>query len=241
VYASEHFASPNIPIPRTIYLNKLDETHYISVTERVEGKILDAYSTADMEKIVPNIVETLDAIHATPINHTEGFGNWDNGKGENQSWRDYLVERVNEIRRYNSKPNKPSFYDPHFSEQLLARYEALIPYCPNIRKLVHGDFGFNNALSDGKKITGVIDWEQSLFGDPLFDVGWLSLWSGTIPYKDIFREHYKNSPKYAEHFDERVDCYVLYGALGSLKFFSESGQEEAYRRSKEKLQKRFLT
>ena len=53
---------------------------------------------------------------------------------------------------------------------MMQNYLKLIEYCPEEHKLVHGDFGSNNVLTDGQKITGVLDWDCALYGDPLFDV-----------------------------------------------------------------------
>ena len=36
--------------------------------------------------------------------------------------------------------------------------------------LVHGDLVFHNLLTDKEKISGVLDWERALFGDPDFDI-----------------------------------------------------------------------
>jgi len=36
--------------------------------------------------------------------------------------------------------------------------------------LVHGDLIAKNLLTDGKKLTGIIDWELSFFGDPDYDL-----------------------------------------------------------------------
>lgn len=36
--------------------------------------------------------------------------------------------------------------------------------------LVHGDLVIHNLLTDGRNLTGVLDWELSLFGDPDYDL-----------------------------------------------------------------------
>ncbi|PIS42245.1 MAG: hypothetical protein COT24_04240 [Candidatus Kerfeldbacteria bacterium CG08_land_8_20_14_0_20_40_16] len=36
--------------------------------------------------------------------------------------------------------------------------------------LVHGDLIMHNILTDGKKLTGIIDWEYVQFGDPFYDL-----------------------------------------------------------------------
>jgi hygromycin-B 4-O-kinase len=41
---------------------------------------------------------------------------------------------------------------------------------------VHGDFGSYNLMTDGRRITAVIDWDRALFGDPLYETANLLFW-----------------------------------------------------------------
>lgn len=47
---------------------------------------------------------------------------------------------------------------------------------PNIPEttVIHGDFRIGNMLIDDDEITGVLDWELSRVGDPLYDLGYAS-------------------------------------------------------------------
>ena len=38
-------------------------------------------------------------------------------------------------------------------------------------RLVHWDIWAGNIFTDGEHVTGIIDWERSLWGDPLLEVG----------------------------------------------------------------------
>ena len=37
--------------------------------------------------------------------------------------------------------------------------------------LLHGDFWLGNLLWQGERLTGLIDWEDAMVGDPLADLG----------------------------------------------------------------------
>lgn len=41
--------------------------------------------------------------------------------------------------------------------------------------LVHGDYYSNNWLSDGHRVTGIVDWEGTSLGPSLLDLGWLCM------------------------------------------------------------------
>jgi hygromycin-B 4-O-kinase len=101
----------------------------------------------------------------------------------------------------------------------------LIDYCPEERKLVHADFGFNNGLAEHGVITGVIDWGNSLYGDHLYDIGFLDLFSSDIDYKKAYQDFYSKGDL-PVHFAERVECYRLLLAHDCLHFFSYSRKSE---------------
>ena len=42
---------------------------------------------------------------------------------------------------------------------------------PNASALLHGDFWLGNLLWQGDKLSGIIDWEDAMLGDPLGDLG----------------------------------------------------------------------
>src|SRR4051794_37588515 len=44
---------------------------------------------------------------------------------------------------------------------------------PGPQGFVHGDFRMGNLLVDGRRLTGVLDWELAHAGDQLSDLGWL--------------------------------------------------------------------
>ncbi|WP_439897592.1 phosphotransferase, partial [Escherichia coli] len=59
---------------------------------------------------------------------------------------------------------------------MAGRCAELARHCPNVRALVHADFGSNNVLTDGHRITGVIDWSEAMYGDPLYDIANILFW-----------------------------------------------------------------
>jgi len=91
------------------------------------------------------------------------------------------------------------------------------------------------VFSDGKKITGIIDWELSKYGDFLYDVAWLSFWETEIDYAEIFFKHYQNIGVLVTNFRERLLCYRLHLGLSALKFLSDSHQKENYLWTKNRL------
>lgn len=58
----------------------------------------------------------------------------------------------------------------------LTKIERMAPATPTARGLVHGDLGGANLIVDGAEVTGVIDWDRALVGDPAYDAANLFFW-----------------------------------------------------------------
>jgi len=234
-YAHNHFSSQRIPIPRTFQIGQLEDKFYYWITEKAEGKIIAHFEKEEIRKLIPELIGVLDSIHGFDIGDTQ-FGDWEvDGKASETSWKNYLLKLVKEFEGYENKSPESILLESEVVKKILARYKQLIDHCPNIRHLVHGDYGFNNLLSDGKRITGVIDWELSKYGDFLYDVAWLSFWETTLDYGDIFLKHYQERNISVANFHERILCYKLHVGLGALSFFSDSEREKSYKWAKERL------
>jgi aminoglycoside phosphotransferase (APT) family kinase protein len=53
--------------------------------------------------------------------------------------------------------------------------------------LAHGDFAPVNVLTDGEKVTGLLDFEAVRLADPLFDAAWWA-WSVSFSSSDVLQE-----------------------------------------------------
>lgn len=237
-YAHERFNAESIPVPKTLKLGKLDDNYYYSITERADGKIIDHFEKAEVRRFLPAIIKTLDAIHNFDISDTPLYGGFDScGKAHHTTWREHLLKLIEDFGGFENKRDDGAFLNKEIVELILDRYKQLVEYAPNIRHLVHGDYGFNNLMSDGAKITGVIDWELSKYGDFLYDTAWLSFWESEIDYADILFKHYNEKNVPVPNYNKRILCYKLHFGLGALNFFSDSGQEKNYNWTKERLLK----
>jgi aminoglycoside phosphotransferase (APT) family kinase protein len=95
--------------------------------------------------------------------------------------------------------------------------------------LVHGDYRIGNCLTDGGRISGILDWELSFVGDPRFDLGYMSLeyhaGKFTTPGSALLNavaEHGWFYERYEELTNRPVDSEVVrtFTALGALMLFA---------------------
>jgi hygromycin-B 4-O-kinase len=97
---------------------------------------------------------------------------------------------------------------------------VLLGSCPEERKLVHGDFGSNNVLVDGTAVTAVIDWDNAMYGDPLYDIATTHFWAPWLRCMQIADDYWQKELAEPPAFRERVQCYALH--LGLIEFVGHS-------------------
>lgn len=223
--AYENFSSEGVPIPRVLEIGEIEKGLSFIITERAPGKILGDFTPDVTSKLTPKIIDVLFNIHKiVPLG--SGFGPWGlDGNGKFKTWKDYLIAS---IRQDTYPSDGAEFFDEEFQEKLKNEIRELIAYCPEERHLLHEDFGTGNAISDGKEITAVIDWEDSIYGDPLKDIARLDFWAEGHGFVDAFKEHYRQSGGIPDNFDERILCYKLHCGLSALWFMAYSGQKQSY-------------
>ncbi len=224
-YAYENFAASNIPIPEILKIGKLNETLYFCISRKAEGKIIDNLTEEEYQETFPDLLRVMDAIHAVGVKESFGYGKWSpDGTAKFGSWKEFIL-MVNEF------PDKEHLFETSFLEKdmwenIAGHIKKLSVFCPEERFLVHGDYGHNNATSDGKKITGIFDWDGSMYGDFVYDVAWLSFWL-TKPERIMgIESHY--AKMHLPHYAERLLCYKLRIGLSSLSFYAYSNQKNKY-------------
>ena len=231
-YVAEYFATEQIPAPAIVEIGKFDEKFFYAISKKAEGVTVNHMTPDEYQKVLPEMLSVLDAIHSTDIRATSGYGKWSprNGVGEFDSWRDFVLSVGVHVK--SGDLFETSFLEKDVWEKVYSEIERLVEFSPNERWLVHSDYGGDNIVSDGEKVTGVLDWASSLYGDFLYDVAWLSFWSVKNDPEKIAENVYRN--KGIPNFEERLRCCKLRIGLGSLSFYAYSNQKDKYDLIKER-------
>jgi len=223
------YAGPALPVPRVVELGEGLGGFY-AISERLYGEYIDGVDEAQMRRLLPAVFAALDAMRQADISDFTGYGNWDaNGKGEFETWRDFLVrdvaaERPNERlagwrQRLEGSPTGAGPFDA-----ALARLQALAEVVTEDRHLIHSDLLHFNVLVQDSRITAVLDWGCGLYGDFLFDLGWFCFWAPWFPAWEAidFRaealRHYARIGLAVPHFDERLLACQLYIGLSGQAY-----------------------
>lgn len=229
-----------IPVPPIVRRGQMGELHYV-VTRRMPGAPAAELDRTGLEALAPSLMTTIDAIHTVDVRGSSGYGPaGDDGNGLYPSWRRYLEQVIGEEEEWDFFGRwhvlfETTILERDVFERVYRRMTDLLSHCPEERRLIHGNIGYNNVLTQDGMITAVLDWQDAGYGDPLYDVAQLDLWDPGGGWAGRFFDRSTAQGRGVTSYDERIRCYQLYTVLNALRFFAKKGDEGAYRWVRERL------
>ncbi|NLR67399.1 aminoglycoside phosphotransferase family protein [Chitinophaga varians] len=207
-FANRHFAAPGLPVPEIEAIGLLENGVAWCLSAQAPGVTLQDLPEAYLTAVTAPVAAVMQAMAAAPLQGITGFGPF-NSRGETRhtSWKTYLesICREEHYDWHAAGKRVPLKRIRPLQEQLLQQLQDI----PETRQLVHGDFGSNNVLTDGHKITGVIDWSEAMIGDSLYDMANIFFWRTWLDCMEYQARYFETQP-----VDKaRLDCYQLHIGL----------------------------
>jgi hygromycin-B 4-O-kinase len=216
-----------VPVPRVIVSGVQYDTHF-AITEFAGGKLIDTLNADELTRLLPALFNLFEALRTANITHTTGYGGWDkDGTGSHKSWQAYLfgVKGNDDEERFTSgwyaKLAKSTAGTSIF-DKLYARFETLVEKCPEVRELIHSDLLNYNLVVSDTQISGVLDWQCSLYGDALYDVAWFMFYEPWFPAFASLQPgqkllaHFETATANNANLKARLLCYQLHIGLDSM-------------------------
>ncbi len=198
-------------------------------------------SRDEFRAIVPQLITTLDTIHHVDVSDTQGYGCiGDDGVGLSASWRQRFVNMKEEEPEWDFYGKWHGMFEQTFLERgfffdTYERMMSLLDYVPEERYLVHGNYSFSNLLVHEGRITAVLDWIDSSYGDFVCDIASLSFWLPEARFPELFRQHYAAQGVSVPAYDERLLCYQYAIGLDALRFYAKANRPDAYQFSRRRI------
>lgn len=217
-FVQRRFAGPALPIPEILQVERRADGLALCLSRRAPGTTLQDLDEAGLAAAVAPTAAVLEAIGAADLAGTSGYGRFDaGGRGAQASWQAFLQEPL----AWAGLPAGDGMVG-----RILGRIAALAGHCPEERRLVHGDFGSNNVLAEGGRITGVIDWSEALFGDPLYDVANILFWRPWLACMERQAAFLEARRPWSPEARNRLLCYQLRIGIDEIRHSAAAGAAE---------------
>jgi hygromycin-B 4-O-kinase len=222
-------AAGALPVPRVLEIGDTPWGFFVTA-ERCYGQYLDQLDGDEMRDTLPALLQTLDTIGALEPPGL-GFGPWSpDGAAPFTSWRDALLAIGQEQPRtagwrelLDGRPAAAQVF-----RRGLAGLDRITAGLVPPRRFVHGDLLNRNVLvqtGDGRgAVTAMLDWGNSQYGDPLYDLAWLLFWWpwypqwSAIDIGDAIQAHLAESGPRPPDADRRLLAYQLHIGLDHLAY-----------------------
>ena len=222
------YSSQTLPVPRILEWGPALGGFY-AVAPRMNGEHIDGLDEARMRRVLPSVFAALDAMRAVDLSAASGFGGWRaDGRTSHSSWREWLLGFVNEPATRGAPGWRELLRDlPSTARSFEESYERLVQLadpCPEVRNLFHDDLINRNVLVDDDRVTAVLDWGSSKYGDFLYDIAnlvfykpWFPQWRN-IDFASEALAHYDSIGLVVPQVAERLKCYTLRIALDGVAY-----------------------
>ncbi len=229
---ADMLAMHGVPYPRIVAVGEEDRYLY-AISERVQGNIVADLGPEQKIAILPDLIRSISHMNQIHLGNTTGYG-WltDDGNGAYATWS-AAVEGMFANRQPGSFWDnwmtlfETSCMERKVFEELYPRLIAYSNFNAPHRHFVHNDCHQWNILSDGRRITGIID-ANAWYGDFLIDIVTIE---DAIPGQDVaeaFRRHYDALGNPIEHYDERLRGARYLKGIDCLRFYAKMGWDHAY-------------
>ncbi len=191
------------------------------VMTKVAGTTLKSFEDAQTQYMAPCLLRAIGAYLARVHNITlSGYGPLSITSllvpdqmpyGLHASWADYIMLRLDEHVAVCQEINAITSAEAADILGVFTTYQHIFYDVPT--SLLHGDVGNQNFLSDdGERITALVDWEDAMAGDPIFDIAyWGTFFRDTM--LATFLVGYTTVRLLPSDFELRYWIYYLRSAL----------------------------
>lgn len=220
-WASEQLSAAGLPAVRVLAIDPACElgSHACQLLEPAPGRPLADGDHEEQQtiRLLGDLGRLLARLHTI---RTEGFGLLDAAplaagstsapRGGWNSWLEYLQTNFDE---HLDRCRELGAIDWRQAQRIANAFAAgtsqLGPMTP---VLLHGDLGSHNIFTDGQTITALVDWEDCLAGDAVYDLAFWATFHPRRRYRALLAA-YREAAEPAADFDQRFWLYYLRVAL----------------------------
>lgn len=231
-FISDLLTSQGIPFPSCLGLGIFKSLNYL-ISERISGLNLASCSPEQQRQLLPEVIQLLNRMNLIELGQTHGYGFITaSGNGTYSSWREHIIAA-------NAEDQTGTFWEGWYDlfntsclekdvfEECYNRLLAYSRYNEPYRCFIHGDFHQFNIMSNGQRITGVID-SNGKYGDFLVDLATLDWHLRNLDVIQEYQNYQQQMGISIPNFEERLIGAKYYNGLIGLRFYAKMGWKDAY-------------
>jgi fructosamine-3-kinase len=123
------------------------------------------------------------------------------------TWSEYVFLKLDDHLRTCFEIGAISLEENKKIESIFDKMQPSLDYVEPV--LLHGDLSNSNVFSDGRSVTAIVDWEDCLSGDPLFDIASWGTFIGNDARRELFLEGYRSVRLLPDDFELKYWLYYL--------------------------------
>lgn len=216
-----HQHKVNIPVPFEITTFK-ENSNTVLVFQKIDYPLLE--SVSDKGKYIPSMINNLIKIHTIKSKTAGLLSTADHSK----TWKEIFLYKYsgkhpsfnwNEISLRN---NVDSSLILSSVEKLRKKFEDSFLLNDNY-SLIHTDFNQRNLFVDPKsdQLTGIIDWSEAMFGDPLYDFARVRMFIWHFNLSEHILKSYFKSLSLTDESKQLEELYFINLVLEYIAWYSE--------------------
>ena len=225
-WALDEARKTGVPTPTTLLIEHISlgqDMIAITVQEKIKGTPLAGLSETEKQQILGKVGAIISKIHEVK---TIGYG-WTSveGQGMYASWDQYLTKILSKSDRLLEVADRNKT-DQIVIVRALQFIEANRGAYAGDARLVHRDLGPNHFLVEDRRVIGVIDFENCIGGDPVYDLARWDLLYGHEYSTDAVKEGYTNQEIIQNNYDLRMKLYKIHAGLSIIDYLDTQNETE---------------
>lgn len=214
----------SIPVPKLIKSFIFEEVPVV-ILEKVQYPLLETVAVNEMSRYIPSMVSNLKKLHAVTNSSPKLLAE----PNSNNSWKDIILNVFKRNSLWDEVVER-ELIDKVLVLNSVGKFINTIENTNIINKnysLLHTDFNQRNLFVDptSDEITGIIDWEEAMFGDPLYDFARVRMYIWHFNLGDKVIEDYYNLQSYTPSQKHLEELYWLARVIEYLAWYSEEQNE----------------
>lgn len=213
----------DVPVP-TIFATFVCEEQTVLVMEKIDAPLLEDVADEDKQLYIGSMVSNLKQIHAVKSDAAGPLA----GKAEEKSWKELLLFRYGGAHPWFDWAEicRREGVDGELLRRAIAQVVGKIQGSELLERgysLLHTDFNQRNLFVDvaTHQVSGIIDWSEAMFGDPLYDFARVRMFIFHFQLGDAALFRYYGALKLTEAEREREELYLLSQIIDYIAWYAQ--------------------